>query len=152
MKRLTNRKRGNRRGFTLMEVLLVLVILVILGSMAGVFIQKAQKNAMVDAARTQIRLFEGPLDMYQMHMNKYPATQEGLAVLRTGPSSTTSNNNTSGPQWKGPYLQKAIPKDPWGNDYQYELLQSADQYRIWSWGPDGNNGTDDDIQTSGLEQ
>lgn len=146
MKRLSNRKRRARRGFTLMEVLLVLVILVILGSMAGVFIRRAQQNAMVDAARTQVRLFEGPLDMYQMHMNKYPTTQEGLAVLRTGPSSTSSTTNTNTPQWKGPYLEKAIPKDPWGNDYQYELV-NADQYRIWSWGPDGNNGTEDDIKT-----
>ena len=131
-----------RTGFTLMEVLLVLVILVILGSMAGIFIRGAQKKALVNAARTQIALFSDALEMYQMDMNSYPQTNQGLEVLRQSPSGTS--NDQSG--WQGPYLEKDVPVDPWKNQYQYELV-NPDQFRIWSWGIDGSDGTDDDISS-----
>ena len=100
-------------------------------------VQEAQENLMVDATRSQIRLFQGPLEMYQMHMDALPSTQQGLAALRTKPAA----NNT---RWNGPYLQRALPQDPWGNDYRYQLV-NAYQYRIWSLGQDGIDGTEDDI-------
>lgn len=134
MFRLQRRRRG---GFTLMEVLLVLVILVILGSMAGIFIRSARKKANIDAARSQIGLFENSISLYELHMMQYPSSNEGLQALLT-PAGDSTN-------WAGPYLNKpTVPLDPWGNPYQYQL-QDAETYRIWSFGPDRVDGTEDDI-------
>ncbi len=134
------RRRPARGGFTLMEVLLVLVILVILGSMAGVFIRGAQRKARADAARSQIGIFENAVKMYELNAQFYPSTAEGLAVLRTPPTGATAET------WAGPYLDREVPPDPWGNPYQYELIDQ-DTYRIWSMGPDGIDGSEDDISS-----
>lgn len=134
-----SRQRKHRRrriGFTLMEVLLVLVILVILGSMAGVFIRGAQKKARIDAAQSQIGAFENAIKMYELNVMNYPPPNAGLQALNEPPGDV--------PGWAGPYLDKEVPADPWGNPYQYELL-NQDQYRVWSWGPDGIDGSADDI-------
>ncbi|MCA9166444.1 MAG: type II secretion system major pseudopilin GspG [Planctomycetales bacterium] len=131
-------RRSRRAGFTLMEVLLVLVILVILGSMAGVFIRTAQRNARLDAARAQIGAFESAIKMYELNVQSYPSESEGLQSLRQ-PSGNV-------PGWSGPYLDREVPLDPWQNPYQYEC-DGADYYRIWSMGPDGIDGTDDDISS-----
>ena len=133
------RRRSRRRGFTLMEVLLVLVILVILGSMAGIFIRGARNRAMIDAARTQIGMFEGAIDMYELHMLSFPSSSEGLQSLRQPPSSGGDST-----RWSGPYLEKEVPPDPWGNPYQYQLVDT-ESYKIWSYGPDGVDQTEDDI-------
>jgi general secretion pathway protein G len=135
---MSKNRRARRKGFTLMEVLLVLVILVILGSMAGIFIRGAQKRARADAARAQIGLFEQAIKMYEMHVQQYPSMSDGLEAL-VQPSSDI-------PGWSGPYLDKQVPLDPWNNPYQYELA-NADVYRIWSFGPDGVDGTADDISS-----
>jgi len=123
---LPRHRRPRRRGFTLMEVLLVLVILVILGSMAGVFIRGAQKKARIDAATAQIGAFENAIKMFELNVMSYPAMNQGLDALRM---------DTGDAGWTGPYLDREIPPDPWGNPYQYELIDQ-DTYRIWSWGPD----------------
>ena len=81
---MSRTRRARRQGFTLMEVLLVLVILVILGSMAGIFIRGAQKRARADAARAQIGLFEEAVKMYEMHVLQYPSMSEGLEALGSG--------------------------------------------------------------------
>lgn len=133
-------RRGRRSGFTLMEVLLVLAILVILGSMVGIFINAMQKGAYEDIARSQISMFDGPLGAYRLHVGSYPSTTQGLAAL-IAPSADLRNPA----KWRGPYLSKQeIPNDPWDNPYQYELVGS-EQYHIWSWGADGASGTEDDI-------
>jgi general secretion pathway protein G len=135
---MSRTRRARRQGFTLMEVLLVLVILVILGSMAGIFIRGAQKRARADAARAQIGLFEEAVKMYEMHVLQYPSMSEGLEAL-VQPSGDI-------PGWSGPYLDRAVPADPWNNPYQYELVDQ-DTFRIWSFGPDGVDGTADDISS-----
>jgi len=141
MFRMQRRRRG---GFTLMEVLLVLVILVILGSMAGIFIRSARKKANIDATRSQIGLFENAISLYELHMMQYPSNSEGLQALLS-PSSDAVN-------WAGPYLNKPeVPLDPWGNQFQYEL-QDAENYRIWSWGADRVDGTEDDISNQMIMQ
>ncbi len=119
-----------------MEVLLVLVILVIISSMAFVSIRSAQKKARVDAARSQIGVLDKAVKMYELSQMSYPATAQGLSALRQPPSDATN--------WAGPYLDRDVPLDPWGNPYQYELVDS-ETYRIWSFGPDGVDGTADDI-------
>ncbi len=132
-------RRRRRRGFTLMEVLLVLAILVILMSMVGVFVAGIQTGAYEDLALTQISMFENQLDAYRLHVGRYPDTNQGLEALRSPPPDLQNPN-----RWRGPYSQKDIPTDPWGNPYQYELI-GPEQFRIWSWGADGVPGTEDDV-------
>ena len=129
------RQRRNIRGFTLMEVLLVLVILVILGSMAGIFIRGAQRKARADAARAQIGVFEQAIKMYELNIQSYPATVQGLQAL-CQPSGDD-------PSWSGPYLDRDVPLDPWNNPYQYTT--DGETFRIWSFGPDQEDGTIDDV-------
>jgi len=133
----TNRRR--RAGFTLMEVLLVLAILVILGSMVTYYFVGAQTKAYARAAQSQIGMFERMLTDYRLDVGTYPNTSQGLTSLREAPGDLANTN-----KWGGPYMSKPVPADPWGNPYQYEL-QDAENFRIWSWGPDGQDGTEDDI-------
>lgn len=135
-------RRRRRRGFTLMEVLLVLVILVILGSFAGVAIRQQRKRAWVDTARAQIKMFENALDMYEMDVNNFPNTSQGLEALIALPSGLANDS-----RWRGPYLKtnsNVVPLDPWDNPYRYSSM-SAETYEIRSAGPDGAENTDDDI-------
>lgn len=140
---MNKQKRTVRRtGFTLMEVLLVLAILVIMGSLVGVYFAKAQKSAMQKSAQTQLSLFEDQLNLYHLDLNSYPSTAQGLAALRVRPADLANPQ-----KWAGPYAEKDIPADPWDAPYQYESA-SADQYRIWSAGPDRQSGSDDDISVT----
>ena len=131
--------RARRRGFTLMEVLLVMAILVILGSMVGFSVIQMKRGADEDAARVQIGLFEQQLDAYRLHVGTYPTANQGLQALWAQPADLSNPT-----KWRGPYAKKEIPPDPWGNPYQYELINN-DQFHIWSWGADGINGSDDDL-------
>jgi general secretion pathway protein G len=141
MQKRTIRRR--RRGFTLMEILLVLAILVVLGSLVTVGYVTVKKNADIDSARTQIRMFEGAVDLYRLDVGKYPSGDQGLQALRLQPPDAPEN------KWRGPYMKTEIPLDPWGNAYQYqEITDSLNQpsFEVISNGPDGNNGTPDDIR------
>ncbi|MFT5527195.1 MAG: general secretion pathway protein G [Pirellulaceae bacterium] len=134
------RMRRKRRGFTLMELLLVMAILVILGSLVGFYISGVQDRSFSDAARAQIDNFENSLALFKLDSHRFPSTDEGLAAL------VTSSGNAS-KKWKGPYIEgKEVPTDPWGNPYQYESTSDPQEpFRIWSWGPDMKDGTDDDV-------
>ena len=134
-------RRCRRSGFTLMEVLLVMAILVVLGSLVGVGYVKIQANSKISAAQTQVNMLESVVKLYMLDVGSCPTTQEGLNALLQAPSDVAPE------KWRGPYFEKQLlPKDPWNNDYQYEAL-SAEQFRIWSNGPDGQPGSPDDIQT-----
>ncbi len=102
----------------------------------------AQRRAQVAAARAQISALQGPLDMYSMDLRDYPSTKQGLQALVNAPKDLA---NQAG--WSGPYLKQAVPLDPWGRAYQYEYPSKHGLERpdIWSLGPDGESGTDDDI-------
>jgi general secretion pathway protein G len=132
------KRRRHTGGFTLFEVLLVLVILIILTSTVSYYVVGAQKKANRNAAKAQIGLFEGMLTAFHMDIGGYPTTEQGLTSLRMAPDGLT--------KWDGPYATKDIPTDPWGNPYQYESTGGA--YRIWSWGEDGQDGTGDEISNS----
>jgi len=139
VKRCLHRRR--RRGFTLMEVLLVLAILVILGTLVGVAFTRMQKRGYEDAARIQINGFKSGLQLYYRDFGRYP---DNLEELRQPPGGAANE------RWKGPYLEEDIPLDPWGRPYQYELVddgygQNELTYKITSLGADGQAGTDDDI-------
>lgn len=135
-RRPRNRKR---RGFTLLEVLLVLAILVILGGMVGFYFANIQGQAFSDVAKTQIEAFEDMLEAYRLHTGRYPTTASGLNALIQAPPDLRNPK-----KWRGPYTDEAIPLDPWDNPYNYEQI-SPTQYRIWSMGPDMIEGTEDDI-------
>lgn len=122
-----------------MEVLLVLAILVILGSLVVANFSGVFASSKIKAAKAQIRAFETQLDIYQLDIGSYPANEQGLQALREPPPDLADPT-----KWTGPYAKKDIPPDPWSNAYMYELL-GANQYRISSAGPDRQAGTEDDI-------
>jgi len=142
---MKNRKDGSRRrgGFTLVEVLLVLVILVVIGSLAATAIIPRQRAAYINAAKTQIRAFKGPLGAYRLDMGDYPTGQDGLHALRMMPC------NAGQGQWQGPYLDRDVPLDPWRRPYNYMYPGQHDPESpdISSAGPDGIVGTQDDINS-----
>lgn len=137
----TRRNSRRRRGFTLMEVLLVLAILVILGSFVTVGYIRLQKNANIDAAKSQITMLEDAVQHYSLAVGSVPSTQQGLEALRVAPADLKNQA-----KWSGPYLEKELPNDPWGGQYQYEQI-NAEEFRIWSNGPDGTSGSEDDVTT-----
>jgi general secretion pathway protein G len=135
-----------RCAFTLMEMLLVLAILVILIGLVGPRILGSQRKADVSATKIQIGSFKETLHRYAIDMKRFPTTEEGLVALAEEPSEGEGSE-----QWDGPYLDATdIPKDPWGREYQYEYPPSHGEKErdfpdIWSLGPDGEDGTEDDI-------
>lgn len=131
-----------RRGFTLIEVLLVLTILVIIASLAVVAYGPLQRSAYMKAAETQIKAFKTPLQAYRIEIGDFPSTAQGLEALRAPPSNLASPT-----KWNGPYLDSEVPLDPWGNPYRYEYpgKYQTDWPDVWSYGPDGVDSTDDDI-------
>ncbi|MFV1966641.1 MAG: type II secretion system major pseudopilin GspG [Pirellulaceae bacterium] len=140
--------RCNRsRGFTLVEMLVVLAILVLLVSMVAPRVLKSQKKADVQTAKTQIGTLTKCLKFYALDMKNYPTTEDGLAALMSAPEE----DETSSSKWDGPYVDRdKIPEDPWGNEYQYEFPAtrgSGPDPDIWSYGPDGEDDTDDDVHS-----
>lgn len=138
-KRIRSRRR---RGFTLMEVLLVLAILVILGSMVTFYFANIQRTSYAKLALSQINLFEDMLEAYHLDVGMYPTTNQTLEALRQAPPDLVNPL-----KWGGPYLKEAIPPDPWGNPYIYE--GDGATYVISSNGPDGMPGTGDEVMSSG---
>ncbi len=140
-------KRARREGFTLMEVLLVLVILVVLMGFAVPSLLGSKKKADIDAAKTQIGLFRTALEKYALDMNTFPTSEQGLDVLIVKPTDLEDEDQAN---WAGPYItttSKEAPRDPWGHEYNYEFPSTHDsEYPdIWSVGPDGKEGSEDDI-------
>lgn len=122
------------RGFTLIELLVVLLILGMIAGLAGPQIMNYLSDSKTKAAKLQIGEFEGTLDLYKLDVGRYPSTQEGLAALVQAPAGGSD-------RWRGPYLKKkAIPKDPWGYDYQYMAPGKHGQFDIVSLGSDGKEG------------
>jgi general secretion pathway protein G len=135
-------KLSLRRGFTLLEIMVVIAILGLLAGLAINALGKHWSNAQVDTARLFINTsIKVPLFSYRAHMGDYPTTQEGLQALVTPPSGKAD-------RWRGPYVEPAkVPLDPWGEPYHYAYPGShnKDGYDLWSAGPDHQSGTDDDI-------
>jgi general secretion pathway protein G len=137
-----SRRRRRNRGFTLMEILLVLAILVVLGSMVGVGYVKIQQNAMKNAARTQITLLEDACKHYTLDVGSPPSSLEYLI----NPPPDIANPI----KWQGPYLEKTtLPQDPWNQAFLYEIVDPANaKFKISSMGPDQQPGSADDIVTT----
>jgi len=120
------------RGFTLLELLVVMVILGLLASyVAPRFFAQIGKSE-VSVARTQIEGFEKALDQFRIDVGRYPTTEEGLAALNTKPGDMA--------KWNGPYLKKAVPLDPWGKPYTYRSPGAKGDFELLSFGKDGVQG------------
>jgi len=147
MKSLTNNKRicGRQRGryvsgFTLIELMLVMVIL---ATMAAIVLPKftgRAKQAKITAAKTQIAQFEVALDAFEIDIGRYPTTTEGLRALVEKPATDSDG-------WLQPYIKRDVPKDPWDSEYVYKYpgQYNEDGYDLYSLGPDRKLGGDDDI-------
>ena len=140
--------RVKRQGFTLMEMLIVLIILVILVAMVAPRLIGSRDKAEINATIGQIGLLESALENYEFDCRSFPSTEQGLGALVQAPAAD-SETGASASGWGGPYLNSTeLPTDPWGGAYNYEYPPtrgSGSKPDIWSYGPDGQDGTDDDI-------
>lgn len=124
--------RATVRGFTLLELLVVIVIIGLLsGFVAPRYFSQVGKSE-VQVARAQIDAIEKALDQYRLDTRRYPTAEQGLNALVERPASE--------PQWNGPYLRKAVPLDPWGRPYLYKVPGSKGDYDLVSYGKDGQPG------------
>jgi general secretion pathway protein G len=129
------------RGFTLIEILVVLTLLaIVMGIVGGNYLGQGEK-AKQKAAKIEIEQIGQTLDLFRLELGRYPTTQEGLQALITAPAGVSN--------WNGPYWKKnTLPKDPWGNEYKYASPGQHGAYDLWSYGGDGKEGgegTDKDI-------
>jgi general secretion pathway protein G len=132
------RKRKQYSAFTLIELLLVMVILVVLASIVVPKFTGRSEQARLTAAKTDISAIDGALDAFEVDNGRYPSNEEGLAALITAPSGLQN--------WHGPYLKRStLPVDPWGAPYVYHYpgTHNANGYDLFSTGPDGREGNDD---------
>lgn len=135
--------KRNRDGFTLIELMVVLIILALLVTVIVPNVVGKSDDAKQTKAKADIASIEALLDQYYLDMGQYPATEEGLRALYRAPSDGEE-------KWKGPYSKKPIPPDPWGEPYGYESpgTRSNQPYEVWSYGRDrqmGGEGYDMDI-------
>ncbi len=124
--------RSGSRGFTLLELLVVIVIIGLLAAYVGPKYFAQLGKSEVTVAKAQIEAFEKALDTYRLDVGRYPSTEEGLAALLVKPTNV--------PKWNGPYLRKDVPKDPWGQPYQYRSPGSVKDFDLLSYGRDGQPG------------
>ena len=135
-----------KRGFTLIEVLVVIIVLGMLAALVGPRILGRVSEAKSATARTQIELLGLGLDSYRLDNGAYPTTEQGLAALNEMPIREPLPFN-----WRGPYLRKAIPLDPWGRPYLYRSPGTSNPsgYDLLTLGRDGQpGGTDEDADVT----
>lgn len=136
-KTMHSRNLNKNRGFTLIEILVVMAIIAMLAVMVAPNLFRQQAGAMRDAALGQISTLETALDAHRLDVGEYPDSLEGLMTNETGRAS-----------WNGPYLRREVPKDPWGNDYVYE--STGRDFTLVSYGADGERGGEGDDADIGL--
>jgi general secretion pathway protein G len=122
------------RGFTLLELLVVMVIIGLLAGYVGPRLFGQIGKSEVKATKAQIDALQKSLDQYRIDAGRYPTTEQGLAALVQRPADEA--------RWAGPYLSKAVPLDPWGRDYQYRAPGRHGEYDLYSFGRDGRDGGD----------
>lgn len=128
-------------GFTLLELLVVLAIIATLVAVVAPSIFRNVGDAKADAAKSQIEIFTLALDAYRLDNDAYPTSEQGLSALRVRPSAGAAPRN-----WRGPYLRKDVPLDPWGRPYIYVApgLENPTSYDLYTLGRDGKPGGADE--------
>ncbi len=119
-------------GFTLLELLVVMVIIGLLAAYVGPKYFSQIGKSEIKVTKAQIDALEKALDAYRLDVGRYPSTEQGLAALDARP------NNEA--KWQGPYLKKAVPADPWGKPYQYRSPGEKGEFDLFSFGKDGQAG------------
>jgi general secretion pathway protein G len=129
--------KTERAGFTLIELLVVIVVITVLAGLVGPMVFRNVGDSKMAAARAQIELFGLALEQYRLDNDYFPRTAQGLEALRSVPTGDPAARN-----WRGPYLKKPVPLDPWGRAYVYQSPASTnpDGYDIRSYGRDGKPG------------
>lgn len=139
-------KRG-QGGYSLLEILIVMAIIAVLATLVGPRLFDRLDQSKVVTAKTQVRMLRTSLDTLRLDMGRYPTEQEGLQLLVAPPSDPNLQAN-----WFGPYLDGAVPSDPWGNPYRYRPPQSSrDVAEVFTLGADnteGGEGQDADLSSS----
>ena len=121
------------RGFSLIELLVVLVILGLLGGLVGPRLFDRVDLSKVDTAQSQVRMLKSAMGTFRLDVGRYPTTAEGLRALAYKPADLA--------RWRGPYVDEEVPMDPWGNPYVY--VDKADNFQgfgLYSYGADGASG------------
>lgn len=127
----TMRMCRNQGGFSLMELMIVMVILGLLASLVGPAMFKKLGSAKQKTAKTQISMLMAALDSYRLDIGHYPSQQEGIEALVVNPGED---------KWDGPYLQKGVPNDPWDNPYHYMNPGEHGEVDLYSLGADNREG------------
>lgn len=127
------RQRVRATGFTLLELLVVIVIIGLLAAYVGPKYFAQLGKSEVTVAKAQMEAFDKSLDTFRLDVGRYPTSEEGMAALMTAPP-------TAAVKWNGPYLKKGVPADPWGNPYQYRSPGAKGEYELLSLGKDGQPG------------
>jgi general secretion pathway protein G len=122
----------SKSGFTLLELLVVMVIIGLLAGYVGPRYFAQIGKSEVKVARAQIDALEKALDQFRLDTGHYPRMEQGMAALNTRPANE--------PKWDGPYLKKVVPVDPWGNAYVYRTPGEHGEFDLLSYGKDGQPG------------
>lgn len=126
--------RRRQAGFTLLELLVVLVIIGLLLGLVGMRLLSNVDRGKVTAATAQARVLKTALDTMNLDLGRYPTKSEGLSLLVTAPK------DAAGRRWIGPYLEAGVPNDPWDRPYQFEVDEGGRQVRVFTLGADGKPG------------
>lgn len=137
---IQNKQKHKQSGFTLIEIMVVVIIIGILAALIAPNMIGKVDTARITAARADMHTISIQLDLYKLDNFFYPSTEQGLQALVTKPSGTPEAKN-----WKPDGYLKTLPKDQWGNPYIYTSPGSHGPFDLSSMGPDGKAGTDDDI-------
>lgn len=142
-------RSGARLGFTLIEMLVVIAIIAVLAAVVAPAVFRNVGDAKTNAAKSQIEIFALALDAYRLDNDHYPTTDQGLAALRTLPVTGEQT-----PNWRGPYLRRVVPSDPWGRAYIYTApgRENPSSYDLVTLGRDGKvggEGEDEDLTSWG---